>query len=150
MIVCILWVVYLGSGWRKGQNFRSFCLLEELLFLNTYWKWINPQPHPDRVSLSSSIRQERNPMRQRERQSLSFPLPSFPAALSLNISQLSLKSWPPLGISRWLKAKWLYGEAEYTLWPETYITSFLCHLYQCLIWSGVGDMEKEIQEGKSI
>lgn len=37
----------------------------------------------------------------------------FPVVLSLGISQLSQKSQLPLGISRWLKAKWLYGQVEY-------------------------------------
>ena len=37
----------------------------------------------------------------------------FPVVMSLGISQLSQKSQLPLGISRWLKAKWLYGQVEY-------------------------------------
>ena len=43
----------------------------------------------------------------------SNPSSKFPVVLSLGISQLSQKSQLPLGISRWLKAKWLYGQVEY-------------------------------------
>lgn len=118
LMSCVLWFQVL-----QGQIFRSFCLLEEVLFLNTWLKKKIPQTHPDRVSLPAPHNRKGTP--QGNGRDIFFHCP-FPGFLLLWVWVLASCLWNH--DSTW---HLMVTECKMTLWPER-VCKATTNLHKCL------------------